>query len=95
MPVCIICGAPNSEEKTLRYFDLPTSMYFNDTHKVILFFTTLCYIQDYDKYTEFLFILHIFLGISNPEWHSRFMNELGIIVESDNQLKNMKICEVG
>lgn len=34
------------------------------------------------------------LGIGNPVWHARFMNELGIIGESDQQLRNMKICEV-
>lgn len=39
-------------------------------------------------------IYYVFLGTSNPEWHARFMNELGIIGESDQQLRNMKICEV-
>lgn len=35
-----------------------------------------------------------FSGTGNPEWHARFMNELGIIGASDQQLRNMKICEV-
>lgn len=34
------------------------------------------------------------LGTRNPEWHARFMNELGIVGESDQQLRNMKICLV-
>lgn len=38
--------------------------------------------------------VYIVLGTNNPEWHAKFMNELGIIGESDEQLKNMKICEV-
>lgn len=43
---------------------------------------------------KIVFKLLFILGTSNPEWHARFMNELGIIGESDQQLRNMKICEV-
>lgn len=85
MSICIICGAPDPEEQKLRYFDLPTSMFC--LWKTIL-------VKHILSFNENTIQILFFLGTSNPEWHARFMNELGIIGESDQQLRNMKICEV-